>query len=154
GDGLAERAPGAHGLVFRSFLGGERSLGWDPTRRGEIQGLSFATTPDDIVQAALENVCYQLADVLDALGGVESVVATGGALRANPDWLQILADVLGRTVELSAVEEGSARGAAMIALERLGLPVPPAPVAGLVEPREGRHEIHLAARREQGQTRL
>jgi len=150
--GLGERAPAGHGLVFRPFLGGERSLGWDASRRGEIRGLSFATEPLDIAQAALEGVCYQLADVLDALGGVESVVVTGGALLANPDWAQMLADVLGRGLEVSAVGEGSARGAAMIALERLGLSVPPAPVARAIEPRPGRHAIHLAARAEQQAT--
>ena len=78
----------------------------------------------DIAQAALECVCYQLADVLDALGGAESVVATGGALLANADWTQILADVLGRPLEVSAVGEGSARGAAMMALERARLAGP------------------------------
>ena len=70
----------------------------------------------------------------------------------TPDWVQILADVLGRTLEVSGVGEGSARGAAMMALERTGLPVPPAPVARLVEPRADRHEIHLAARAEQRET--
>ena len=150
--GLAERPPAAHGLVFSPFLGGERSLGWDADRRGAIRGLSFATSAADIAQAALEGVCYQLADVLDALGGVESVVVTGGALLANPDWVQVLADVLGRTLEVSGVGEGSARGAAMMALERAGLPVPPAPTAHTVEPRAGVHEIHLAARAEQRET--
>jgi gluconokinase len=87
--------------------------------------------------------------VLDALGGVESIVVTGGALLANADWTQILADVLGCTLEVSGVGEGSARGAAMMALERAGLPVPPAPVAKAVEPRPDRYEIHLAARAEQ-----
>jgi gluconokinase len=147
--GLAGRPAAAHGLVFLAFLGGERSLGWNPNRRGAIHGLSFSTTGADIVQAALEGVCYQLADVLDALGGVESIVVTGGALLANADWTQILADVLGCTLEVSAVDEGSARGAAMMALERAGLPVPRAPVAKVVEPRPDRYEIHLAARAEQ-----
>jgi len=151
---LAERPPAGHGLVFLPFLGGERSLGWDASRRGAIRGLSFATTPADIAQAALEGVAYQLADVLDALGDVESVVATGGGLLASPAWTQILADVLGRRLEVSAVDEGSARGAAMIAVERHGFPVPAAPLAQAVEPRAGRHEIHLAARAEQRTTML
>ena len=60
--------------------------------------------------------------MLDAIGGIESIVVTGGALLANPDWVQVLADVLGRPLEVSAVAEGSARGAALVALERLGLP--------------------------------
>jgi gluconokinase len=138
---LAERPAAAHGLTFLPFLGGERALGWNAKRRGAIEGLSFETTPDDIAQAALEAVCYRLAAVLGALGGIESVVATGAALIANRGWLQVLADVLGRPVELSGVAEGSARGAV---LTRLGLD-PPAPIAEVVEPRLERHEIHRVA---------
>jgi gluconokinase len=146
--GIAEREPAAHGLVFLPFLGGERSLGWDASLRGAVEGLSFATTPIDLAQAALESVCYRFAAVLDALGQVESVVATGGALLANPDWIQVLADVLGYPVEVSGVAEGSARGAAVLALERLGLPVPEAPIERAVEPRLERHATHAAARAE------
>ena len=89
--------------------------------------------------------------MLDAIGGIESIVATGGRgcsrIRA---WLQVLADVLGRPVEVSGVREGSARGAALIALERLGLAVPPGSdrgCRGAAAP--GRQEIHLAAREAQ-----
>jgi len=148
-DAIADRPPAAHGLRFLPFLGGERSLGWDPDRRGLLDGLSFATTPEDIAQAALEGVAYRLADVLAAIDGLESVVATGGGLLANPGWLQVLADVLGRPVEVSGEPEGSARGAAVVALERLGLSVPPAPIARVVEPRLDRHEIHVAAMEDQ-----
>ena len=148
-ESIAERTPAAHGLVFLPFLGGERSLGWDADRRGLVAGLSFATTAADIEQAAIEGVSYRLADVLDAIGGLEAFVATGGGLLANPAWLQVLADVLGRPVEVSAEPEGSARGAAVVALERLGHDVPPAPIARFVEPRLDRHEIHLLAREEQ-----
>jgi gluconokinase len=150
--GIADLPAAAHGLTFQPFLGGERSLGWDPERRGSIEGLTFATTPLDIAQAALEAVCYRLADVLDAIGGLDSFVATGGALRANPAWVQVLADVLGRPVEVSGVAEGSARGAALVVFERLGLSVPPAPTARVVEPRAAQHEIHLRSREVQRNT--
>jgi gluconokinase len=138
-----------HGLTFLPFLGGERALGWDASRRGLVAGLTFATTPGEIAQAAFEGITYRLADVLDAIGGIEAVVATGAALLANDVWVQVLADVLGRPVEVSGEPEGSARGAAVVALERLGVIVPPAPIEHVVEPRLDRHEIHLAGREEQ-----
>ena len=149
---LADRPAAAHGLTFLPFLGGERSLGWDARRRGSIHGLSFATTPLDVAQAALEGVCYRLADVLDAIGGLDAVVATGGGLIASPPWVQLLADVLGRPVEVSGAAEGSARGAAVVGFERLGIEVPAAPVARVVEPRSDRFAIHSAAREEQRTT--
>ena len=136
----------SHGVTFLPFLGGERSLGWNPHRRGLASGLTFATSAGEIAQAALEGVAYRLADVLDVIGGIESVVATGHALLVNDAWLQTLADVLGRPVEVSGEPEGSARGAAVVALERLGVSVPPAPVGRVVEPRLERFEIHQAAR--------
>jgi gluconokinase len=138
-----------HGLTVLPFFGGERSLGWNVNRRGLIDGLTFATSPGEIVQAALEGVAYRLADVLDAIGGIESVVATGHAALVNDNWLQILADALGRPVEVSGEAEGSARGAAVVALERLGVTVPAAPVERVVKPRLERLEIHSAAREEQ-----
>jgi len=140
---LADRPPAAHGLTFLPFLGGERALGWDAGRRGLVAGLSFATTPLDLAQAALEGVAYRFADVLDELGAVEDVVATGGALLASPAWTQILADVLGRPLHVSAVAEASARGAAIAALGRLDLG---APVDHVVEPRRDREAIHADAR--------
>ena len=149
---LADSPAAAHGLTFLPFLGGERSLGWDARRRGSIHGLSFATTPLDVAQAALEGVCYRLADVLDAIGGLDAVVATGGGLIASPPWVQLLADVLGRPVEVSGAAEGSARGAAVVGFERLGIEVPAAPVARVVEPRSDRFAIHSAAREEQRTT--
>jgi gluconokinase len=143
---LAERPPAGHGLVFLPFLGGERSLGWNADRRGSVRGLSFATTPLDLAQAALEGICYRFAALVAALGDVDSIVATGGALLADPAWVQVLADVLGRPLEVSAAPEGSARGAALVTLERLGVTIPSAPIAHVVEPRRDRYEIHRQAR--------
>src|SRR5260370_7312808 len=53
---IADRPAAAHGLTFLPFLGGERSLGWDPRRRGAVEGLTFPPTPLDIAPAALGGV--------------------------------------------------------------------------------------------------
>jgi hypothetical protein len=47
---------------------------------------------------------------------------------------------------VSAAAEGSARGAALVALERLGFPISPAPITRTVEPRADRFAIHQQAR--------
>ncbi len=145
--GLAHEPPS--GLDFLSLLGGERSPGWDARRRGAVAGITFATTPRDLVHAALEGVAYRLAEIAELMPEVEELVGSGGALRHNPDWLQILADVLERPVTLSAVEEASARGAAIVALERLGLNPLPAPLGPTFEPRPERIDAHRAARERQ-----
>ena len=131
------------------LLGGERSPGWNASARGVVSGLSFETGPRDLVQAALEGVAYRFADIAELMPEVEEFVGSGGALLNNPDWAQLLADVLERPLTLSAVEEASARGAAVYALERLGETPAPAPLAHRFEPRSERFDAHRAARERQ-----
>ncbi len=147
--GIAEREPSGHGLTFLTLLGGERSPGWRPNASGTIAGLTFETTPQDLLQAALEGVAYRFAEIAELLPGVQEVVATGHALLADPDWIQILADVLERPLTASAVPEGSARGAAVAALERLGASPEPAALGKAYAPRPDRADAHRAARERQ-----
>jgi gluconokinase len=146
---LAERDPRDHGLVFLPFLGGERSTGWNPEARGAIHGLTFETSPLDLRQAAYEGVAFRFAAIADLLPELREVVATGGGLLHDRDWIQIMADGLARPVAVSAVPEASLRGAAVLALERLGHKVVEAPLAEVIEPRADRAEAYRAAREEQ-----
>ena len=95
--------------------------------------------------AALEGVGFAFASIAELMPEIEEVVATGGALLKNRDWLQIMADALGRPVTVSGVEEASLRGAAVVALERLGESPPPAALADVVEPRLDRADAYRAA---------
>ena len=83
------------------------------------------------------------ARLQEACPDVRQVVATGGALVASPVWVGIMADVLGMPVTASAEAEASSRGAALLALEALGmLPSLEAVPAGLgptVRPDPARH---------------
>ncbi len=149
GQSLADRDPDTHGLTFLALLGGERSPGWHRHARGAIDGLTFATTSLDLRQAALEGVAFRFADVVELMPEVGEIVATGRALLDDPDWLQIMADALARPIIVSGVSEGSLRGAAVLALERLGEPPPPAPLGRVVEPRVDRADAYRAARERQ-----
>ncbi len=146
---LAGRDPRDHGLVFLPFLGGERSTGWNPEARGTVHGLTFATTPLDLRQAAYEGVAFRFAAIAELLPDVREVVATGAGLLHDPDWTQIMADALARPVTVSAVPEASLRGAAVFALERQGLEAAEAPLAGAVVPRADRADAYRAAREAQ-----
>jgi glycerol kinase len=72
----------------------------------------------------LEGVAYRAArlwTLVDrALPGVAQVVATGGTLLQLPWLMQLFADALDRPLAMSLAGEGSARGAALAALERVG----------------------------------
>jgi gluconokinase len=138
-----------HGLTFLPLLGGERSPGWNPDAAGAVAGLTFDTGPDDLYEAAHEGIAYRLAEIASLLPEVREVVATGHALLANPGWIQLCADAFGRPVAASAVAEGSARGAAVHALERLGAVPDPAPAGQTFEPDPDRTAFHAVARARQ-----
>jgi gluconokinase len=148
-DALELDAPDTHGLTFLPFLGGERSPGWNSRARGGVVGLTFESRPEHVLQAALEGIAYRFAEIAALLPEVREVVATGHALLASPAWIQVCADVLGCPVSASAVAEGSARGAAVHALERLGADPEPAPLGQVYEPDLARTEIYAAARERQ-----
>lgn len=156
---LAAGAPDAHGLTVLPFLAGERSPGWSAAARGAVVGLSLATRPIDVLRAALETVAYRFALIharlRAACPGLRTVVATGGALLASPTWTRIVADVLGVPITPSAEPEGSSRGAALLALEALGvIPSVEAAPAGTEAPvvpvpaHHGRYQRGLARHRD------
>jgi len=148
---ITERSPDEHGLTFLPFLGGERSTGWDADATGTVHGLTFDTTPRDLRQAALEGVALRFAAIADLLPEVEELVATGGGMLKDPEWVQLMADALARPVTVSAVDEASLRGAAVAALRRDGHDVPDAPLGDVFHPREERAEAYRSARERQQQ---
>lgn len=122
---LARMQPDSHGLTILPFLTGERSPGWKDRARGIISGITLTTRPADIMRAGLEAVAlrFSLLDkTLDrALPGERRLVGSGGALLGSPLLAQILSDVLGKPLTLSVVPEASSRGAALLAMEKLGV---------------------------------
>ncbi|NPV70577.1 MAG: gluconokinase [Firmicutes bacterium] len=111
---------GAGGLVFLPYLTGERCPYWNANARGVLFGLSLDHTRRHIARAAMEGICFRMAQVLrameDVTGPAREIRATGGFTRSKA-WLQMLADVLGREVVVPASHEGSALGAAILAMD-------------------------------------
>jgi xylulokinase len=117
--GEAERwPPGAEGAVFLPYLAGERTPHADPGARGAFTGLSIRHDRGALVRALLEGVSYGLRDSLELLAGLgprpEAGRVSGGGARSEL-WLRIAASVLGVPLERTAVEEGAAYGAALLA---------------------------------------
>jgi gluconokinase len=121
---VAAMPPGAHGLTVLPFFAGERSPYWRADLRGVLFGLGLATRPEEILRAALESVALRFRQIYQilsaAIGEPGEVVASGGALLRSPAWTQMMADALARPVIACQEEEASSRGAALLALERIG----------------------------------
>ncbi|HEX2051878.1 MAG TPA: xylulokinase [Actinomycetota bacterium] len=109
--------PGVEGLVFLPYLAGERTPHADPDARASFTGLSLRHDRGAFVRAVLEGVAYGLRDSLELVRalGVETRGArvSGGGARSEL-WLRIVASVLGIPLEVTAVEEGAAFGAALL----------------------------------------
>jgi gluconokinase len=120
----AQAPPGSDGLVMLPYLLSERAPHWSPLPRGAYVGLTHAHGRPQLIRAALEGVCQQLALVLaamrDAGNEVREIRATGGFARSGL-WRQMLADTLGMPVGFPAGREGSGFGAAMVGMEALGM---------------------------------
>jgi glycerol kinase len=93
---------------------------WDTGARAVVSGLSLATGLPQLARAALESVAFQVEDVVAAVGGVEVLLADGGAAESDP-LMQLQADLSGRTVRRSRVSDLSALGAAHLAGHAIGL---------------------------------
>jgi len=116
-DEAARWPAGAEGLVFLPYLAGERTPHADPDARGAFTGLELRHDRGALVRAVLEGVAFGLRDSLELLRdlgvGVDCGRASGGGARSAL-WLEVVASALGIPLELTAVEEGSAFGAALL----------------------------------------
>ena len=121
---LRSRQPGSHKLVVLPFFAGERSPYWRADLRAALTGMDLSTTPVDILHAALESVALRFRQIYEmmstSLGTPLRVIASGGALLASPAWAQMMADALGQDILPCMEREATSRGAALLALERLG----------------------------------
>jgi glycerol kinase len=95
---------------------------WEPDARGAIYGLTRATTAREMAKAALDSVCFQTLDLLNAMKadwpaglGASTVLRVDGGMVAS-DWtMQRLADILAAPVDRPEVLETTALGAAYLA---------------------------------------
>jgi gluconokinase len=132
----AEVPAGSEGLLMLPYVLSERAPHWSTVPRGAYVGLTRHHGRGHLVRAALEGVCLQLAVVLasvrDAGNEVGEIRATGGFARSDL-WRQMLADALGMPIGFPAGHEGSAFGAALLAMDALGMVDGIDRAAGLVE---------------------
>lgn len=123
---MAERADPAQDVILVPAFVGLGAPYWDAEARGAIFGLTRATGPNELARAALEAVCFQTADLVDAMrrdwnNPRDTVLRVDGGM-VDSDWtMQRLADVLGAPVDRPTVRETTALGAAYLAGLQAGL---------------------------------
>ena len=121
---LQAMPPLSHGLTVLPLFAGERSPGWRGDARAALIGLGSETSSIQILRASLEAVALRFRLIYDilkhSLGMPQQIIASGGALLHSPAWTQMMADALACPVTPCLENEATSRGAALLALERLG----------------------------------
>jgi xylulokinase len=126
-DAMAAVSPvGANGVMFNPSLAGGSSQEPSTSLRGAFTGLSLSNNRGDILRAVLEGValtlgCYCLPVIDPLIKQQNEMIICGGGAKSDL-WMQIFADIFGRTVLRINVEQDAAtHGAAAIAIRGAGL---------------------------------
>jgi len=118
-ESVALRTPNNGGVYFVPALTGLGAPYWDMYARGMIIGITRDTTREHLIRAALEAICMQSADVIEAMTESSGVrvksLAVDGVASVNNFLMQFQSDVLGIRVERPTILETTALGAAFLA---------------------------------------
>ncbi len=114
-----QAGPGAAGVRFLPHLRLPHSPQNDPQSRGAFVGLSTDVGRGALYRAILEGLAFEMRATLDPLldyAGVErltTIAATGGVTR-NRLLMEIKATLMGQTIEVAELADGTALGAALL----------------------------------------
>ncbi|MEU8030043.1 FGGY family carbohydrate kinase [Streptomyces sp. NPDC049099] len=121
-DPVGGSVPDSGGVTFVPALAGLAAPWWRGDLRGSLTGLGLDTGPGHLVRALCEGIAAQVAELADAaaadLGAPLDTLRVDGGLTRSALLMQTQADLLQRPVEVSALPDVTALGAA--ALARLG----------------------------------
>ena len=107
--------------VWAPYPRGERAVIGDPSRRASLHDLSLTADRSRLRRSAFEASAFVTRRIIERSGvQARRIVATGGGVRV-PEWTQAMADVTGLPVDVVAVPEGAALGAAWMARMAAGL---------------------------------
>ena len=127
-EALARNADPESGVYLVPAFQGLGAPFWDSSARAAILGMTRGATAADIVAAGLEATAFQTRDLLDAMSldmrssglAAPETLRVDGGMTANAWFMQRLADILGKPVELASTPETTALGAAYLAGQAAG----------------------------------
>jgi glycerol kinase len=119
---LAEAADPTQNVYLVPAFVGLGAPFWDAQARAALYGMTRNTGPKELARAALEAVCYQTLDLLEAMRAdwpqsahTQTVLRVDGGMTQS-DWtMQCLADILAAPVDRPTIGETTALGAAYLA---------------------------------------
>ncbi|XP_063972368.1 glycerol kinase 3 [Diachasmimorpha longicaudata] len=116
---MAERVKNCGDVYFVPAFSGLYAPHWQQDARGVICGITEGTQQYHIIWAALEAVCFQTRDILEAMvkdsGTKLSALLVDGGMTVNDLLMQLQADLTGINVYRPHMVESTALGAAILA---------------------------------------
>ena len=130
-EAASEIEPGCNGVQFYPNLAGERTPFWNPKFAGTVTGLHLEHRAEHLFRGIMEASGYAVRKIMDNGSdcGIifEEVTAIGGGAQSDL-WLQIKADITGKTFWSSQVSEATMIGSAMLCMLSEGRTVEEIPI--------------------------
>jgi glycerol kinase len=118
-ENMAKLVKDNQGVYLIPAFSGLGAPHWDMNRKASLTGLSFDSTKNHIVRAALESIPYQIKDVIVAMEQAAQMrlqqLNTDGGMTSNGFVMQFLTDLLNISVVNIGMSDVSALGAAYLA---------------------------------------
>jgi gluconokinase len=110
---------GCEGLICLPLFAGERSPNWDLNARGTFFGLTLQHNLCHIARSLIEGVGFRLMDLDQILAdiGIEvRQIRASGGFTQSAFWVQTVADILGKEIQIPVCGETSGVGTALWAV--------------------------------------
>lgn len=116
---IAAQCDSTDGVVYVPAQLGLATPQWDYGARGTLMGLTRGVGRPQIVRAVLEGIAHRALDLIEAAeadgGRTIDVLRVDGGMTDNGLFVQLLADITGRRIEVSPVRDATTIGAALLA---------------------------------------
>jgi len=120
----SSQKPGEHGLLALDWNNGNRTILADVRLSGLLIGQTLHTKAPEIYRALIESTAFGALTIINRIEEygvpVREVVNCGGLAAKNPFLMQIYADVTGRPMKISRLDQTCALGAAIFGAAAAG----------------------------------
>ncbi|MDH7463476.1 gluconokinase [Chitinophagaceae bacterium 26-R-25] len=118
-DAISKIPAGAEGLVCLPYFYGERAPVWDADAKGAFVGVSAKHSQAHFMRAVAEGICFAFAQLVKILeenfGPISRIYASGGFIQSGV-WVQMLANILQKKINVNTAADASAFGAVCMAM--------------------------------------
>jgi L-ribulokinase len=117
--------PASSTVLALDWMNGRRTPDANQNLKGAIMGLTLGTDAPAIFRALIEATAYGARSIVDRFVDegvrIDGVIALGGVAKKSPLVMQIVADVLNKSIKVASSDQAVALGSAMAAAVVAGI---------------------------------